>query len=346
MSRYIKENEKETGAEVSINNYEDLFKGLLDEKPTIEEAIDQMLKNANIENYEAKRKKILKQCRELVEKNFEKIISDHPNVTKEEAVVVCTYTYEDSDGEASLYRILNTNLVANNRKNGIEKVSKYFLLLLHALRQLTPFSGLGRILYRVLRTKVATEASRDNPNYIPYKVKNEKTFWAFTSTSLEINESIKEFLGDKKDDSKEGTKLTIHGDITGYDISAFSSFDDEREVLLEPERRFIVESVCEINNVIDITCNMIKTLLVLEKLIKPRNEVKPLDTTTITTTVKTSETLVPVDPNETNEIELKVEINKSDLNKEIYFLDNTDENFNGGKDIQKMVEESFISTTI
>ena len=39
---------------------------------------------------------------------------------------------------------------------------------------------------------------------------------------------------------KSGTIFRLEGDIWGYDITLFSKYD-EKEILLEPERKFIVK---------------------------------------------------------------------------------------------------------
>ena len=69
----------------------------------------------------------------------------------------------------------------------------------------------------------------------------------------------------------------FEGDIWGYDITLFNKFD-EKEILVEPERKFIVKETDELNEIINITCEVSKTILVLETIGIERskdNENKP-----------------------------------------------------------------------
>ena len=62
-------------------------------------------------------------------------------------------------------------------------------------------------------------------------------WWTFTSTTEDL-EATRAFIG-----KSEGTLFAVSGKAWGYDISTFSDFPDEKEILLEPERRFQVDSV-------------------------------------------------------------------------------------------------------
>ena len=61
----------------------------------------------------------------IIEKNIEKIKEKYKNITKEEAMIISSYTCEAKDKNYSPYRLLNKSLVSKNRKYGIENVSKY-----------------------------------------------------------------------------------------------------------------------------------------------------------------------------------------------------------------------------
>ena len=56
------------------------------------------------------------------------------------------------------------------------------------------------------------------------------------------------------------------GNTWGYDISLFNSYE-EKEILLEPERQFLVEEVISVNNTINAKLKMLDTPLVLEDII-------------------------------------------------------------------------------
>ena len=91
---------------------------------------------------------------------------------------------------------------------------------------------------------------------------NEKTFWGFTSTFSNPKLTYK-FLN-QEEKTKSGTIFSLEGDIWGYDIEIFNYFN-EKEILLEPERKFIVKNVLPpINEIINITCEILKTPLILD----------------------------------------------------------------------------------
>ena len=50
----------------------------------------------------------------------------------------------------------------------------------------------------------------------------------------------------------------------------FSDFPDEKEILIEPERKLKITSVAREGNLIAVDAEMVKTPLVLEDLIKAR----------------------------------------------------------------------------
>ena len=83
-------------------------------------------------------------------------------------------------------------------------------------------------------------------------------FWPFTSTS--DDEAVAEnFL-----DNGKGTKFRIEGkDLWGYDIFLFNVCN-EREILLEPERKYFIENVKEGSNITEITCKLIENTKLLE----------------------------------------------------------------------------------
>ncbi len=57
---------------------------------------------------------------------------------------------------------------------------------------------------------------------------------------------------------KSGTIFTLTGDVWGYDITLFNYYKEE-EILLEPETKFIVDSVLPpVNDIIYITCKVLK----------------------------------------------------------------------------------------
>ena len=100
---------------------------------------------------------------------------------------------------------------------------------------------------------VPTCEDKLRPKLVSYITNNNKTFWAFTSTSPLLN---KDFLG-KNPDNPEiniGTVFTLVGKVWGYDIFLFNYYGEE-EILLEPERKNTVEEVMtEVNDIIRVRC--------------------------------------------------------------------------------------------
>ena len=63
---------------------------------------------------------------------------------------------------------------------------------------------------------------------------------------------------------RSGTIFVLGGDIWGYDITLFNYFREE-EILLEPERKYVIDLVLPpINEITNINCKMLKTPLPLD----------------------------------------------------------------------------------
>ena len=82
-------------------------------------------------------------------------------------------------------------------------------------------------LYRGTKALAQTEADSVFPNRKPYAAGNEKTWWAFTSTTtdLQIAQRFIKVAG--------GTLFVLCGSPWDYDISLFSDFPEEKEILVE-----------------------------------------------------------------------------------------------------------------
>ena len=155
-------------------------------------------------------------------------------------------------------------MISENRKNGIHNISKYLYIFLQSLRKLPKYypPKNKKLLYRCITHKVSLEKNEDNENIIPYKIGNKKTFWGFTSTSTNPKTTYN-FLKNKEK-IKSGTIFSLEGDIWGYNIELFNYFN-EKEILLEPERKFIIKNALpSINEIINITCKILKTPLILD----------------------------------------------------------------------------------
>ena len=207
---------------------------------------------------------ILNKCKDKIDKNFSEIKNKYNNINKEDAYIICSYTCESNDDNYSPYKILNQNLVTDNRKNGVKNISKFLFIFLKSLRKLTIYypEKNNNYLYRCIRHKIALSKDPFNDKLVPYVVGNKKTFWGFTSTSSNPKTSYS-FLDTTKQ-IKSGTLFTLEGDLWGYDITLFNWFG-EKEILLEPERKFIVRNVLPpLNEIINVTCTILKSPTILD----------------------------------------------------------------------------------
>ena len=253
--------EEDNNREESINRYKNIFTNYEKNIPSLSEALTQMFISSYLDKKKVDElnKDIITKCKVRIDPDFDLIKSKYENITKEDAYIICSYTCESIDREYSPYKILNKNLVSNNRQNGVNNISKYLYIFLAALRKLPRYYPENKMLYRCLTCKV--NLSENNKEIVPYKIGNKKTFWGFTSTSPDPNMTYS-FLK-AKEQMKTGTIFSLSGDIWGYNIELFNFFH-EKEILLEPERKFIVSNVLPpINEIININCNILKTILIL-----------------------------------------------------------------------------------
>lgn len=191
-----------------------------------------------------------------------------PGVTAEDAAVIFCYTYEwgtekFGDSTGSPCRKLNNSLSVDRSAAAIRKTRAFLFLLLQALRKLPRYVPEDYVLYRWIRAPVKTEKGSAPPKHQQsYVAKCVKTWWPFTSTT-EDPEVVKRLVGDGV-----GTLITLNGETWGYNISMFSDYPDEREVLLEPERQLRVSSVAREGDLTAVNARLLDAPLVLEDLIK------------------------------------------------------------------------------
>ena len=260
-SYYI--NEESNNLEESINRYEGLFKGYINNPPTFKDALNQMYNNTKTCIAQ-----ILSEVKNHLNTKFSKIQKKFPKITFEDAQIISSYTCELHGADNNPYKLLNTNLVSNDRQSGVRKISKYLFLFLKALRKLDKYypNSKEKYLYRGINTQVQLNYDSYDKTKIPYLNGNKKVFWAFTSASNNPKTAY-DFLRKDNINNKSGTLFSLTGDVWGYDISLFNVYN-EKEILLEPEREFEVEeSIPPLNNVIYVRCKIKKTPLVLENII-------------------------------------------------------------------------------
>ena len=259
--------------EESLNKYWSLCLDYVIDPPNLREALKQMFISAGADKNEIKDliEDIESKCEQKLGETFEEIKKKYPNITKDDALIISSYTCESKDKEYSPYRLLNTNMVEKNRKKGIENISKYLYILLHSLRKLKRYypdkNSKNKYLYRCIRFKVNLKEDPNDSSMIPYVNGNIKTFWGFTSSSPDA-EMTYDFLG-KKEKLKSGTRFTLTGYVWGYDITLFNCFNEE-EILIEPERKFRIDEVKpEVNQIIDVRCEILETPLIFSECCDP-----------------------------------------------------------------------------
>ena len=79
------------------------------------------------------------------------------------------------------------------------------------------------------------------------------------------------FFLKEEEKMKKGTIFSLGGDIWGYNIEKFNFFY-EKEILMEPERKFVVDNVLPpVNGIINITCTILKTPLIMTNNFEDNN---------------------------------------------------------------------------
>ena len=262
---YNEEEDKKKEGEESIDKYLKVFEDISKNPPSLEEALKEMYIKTGSTEIEAEelKEEIISKCKQLYKKKVEKeMLKKKYSISKEEANIISSYTCESKKNKKkSPYRILNQNLVSQNREEGISNISKYLYIFLKTLRKLGKYKPENKILFRCIKTKVNINPKTENP--VPYALGNIKTLWGFTSTSLEMSLTF-DFLDKVEPNIKNGTVFTFEGDVWGYDIQPFSDFK-EKEILIEPERKIkIIEKPYELNGIINIRAEFLKHSLVLD----------------------------------------------------------------------------------
>ena len=246
----------------NIDQTSHLFLPFVKKPPTLEEALAPM----GYEEPKNLAKSLITNAKEKQEE------MDAPGLTVEDIAAIMCYTLEwdkERFGNAeSPYRILNDSLSVNRRKGGIKKIRGFLFLLLQALRKLPRYIPKNHTLYRGIRTRVQTEVDPNFPERRPYAAGNEKTWWAFTSTTVKLDVT-QLFLG-----RDMCTLFIVCGKPWGYDVSTFSNFPEEKEILLEPERRFRITNVIREGGLTTINATMLDTPLALETIIKVPKRLK------------------------------------------------------------------------
>ena len=262
--------------EDSINNYKYLFK--FDKHPNLNEALSQMFKSTNLNSNQVNDliNDILFKCKERIDNKWHEIKKKYSNITKDEAYIICSYTCEAKDKKYNPYRLLNENIVSENKQKGLKNVNKYFYILLSALRKLTIYHPKeNQSLFRCIKNKINLEKDIYNDKLVSYQKGNTKIFWGFTSTSPSFQLSLN-FL--KNNNYGRGTIFYLGGYLWGYDITLFNYYN-ETEILLEPERKFIIKDIkINYDDIIYCYCDMLESEPILgNNLFQNENNINNLD---------------------------------------------------------------------
>ena len=267
MSLHFYSEKEDYLKEESINKYVDIFIEYVNNPPTLSEALKQMFISLGITEEQSNEliRDIKSKTEEIINKNWNKIKKKYSKITKEDSKIISSYTCESKYKKFSPYKILNKNMVSDDRKEGIKNISKYLFILLKSLRKLDKYypTETEKYLYRCINSKVNINYDIFNKKLIPYIAGNTKTFWGFTSSSPEIKMTYNFLNGEEN--NKSGTIFTLSGKVWGYDITLFNYFH-EKEILIEPERKFKIDEVIPpINEIIHIRCDIQDTPLILNE---------------------------------------------------------------------------------
>ena len=85
-------------------------------------------RNLNDKKVEDLTNEVLDNCMVHVENNFSNIKNKYNNISKEDAYIICSYTYECNEPDYCPYKILNENLVSQDRREGVKKLPKYLYI--------------------------------------------------------------------------------------------------------------------------------------------------------------------------------------------------------------------------
>ena len=128
--------------------------------------------------------------------------------------------------QSPIYSVLNAHL-RNRDRNALRPVFPYLKLFLTALYSLPPVSSVN--VYRGIKKDLSAMFGDGT----------EHQWWAFSSATKKINVlENPEFLG------TTGSRTMLHITTnTAYDISKYSSFENEQELILPPGSKLVVEGV-------------------------------------------------------------------------------------------------------
>ena len=105
--------------------------------PELKEALEDMFVSSEASNYQANEyaNEIINKSKYIISNIYNKKIESNPNITKEESIIISSYTCELNKSNFNPYRLLNQNLNVIEKRS-LNKIAKYLYILLNALRKL------------------------------------------------------------------------------------------------------------------------------------------------------------------------------------------------------------------
>ncbi|CAF0975945.1 unnamed protein product [Adineta ricciae] len=172
---------------------------------------------------------IVPDIKEMVWKVKQNCRQPRDKLSTDELASIMLYTLEWTPIESSFYFILNRTLRSQNR-NDLLPWFQYLRLFMAALSKVSTTSH--RIVYRGVKSDISGEF-QDGKTFI---------WWAFSSASSSIK-ALEQFLGTRG----HRTIFNIECD-SAKDISKYSFYESENEILLFPARQFQVISTANSGN--------------------------------------------------------------------------------------------------
>eukprot|EP01124_Arcella_intermedia_P010982 TRINITY_DN17487_c0_g1_i1.p1 TRINITY_DN17487_c0_g1~~TRINITY_DN17487_c0_g1_i1.p1 ORF type:complete len:308 (+),score=70.86 TRINITY_DN17487_c0_g1_i1:136-1059(+) len=163
-----------------------------------------------------------------------KTVAPKYNISNNEASAIVYYTYDVSSlglseltREDNIYKKLNSILCKRN----MSAIDVWRDFLFYFISGLEKLPSCNKTVFRALDVPLC-EVSKQ------YKEGNQVVWVGLTSTSCD-REVVDSFINEKE---KKGTFISIEA-IEAKDISSFSYFPNEKELLLLPNATFLVESI-------------------------------------------------------------------------------------------------------
>lgn len=181
--------------------------------------------------------------------------------TPDDLAVILAYLREPSeDGEVTPFRALTESLTNKRSRASLRGTCEFFYLLTRSFHKLPRYYPESSTLYCGVRgrNEILVDADPTRPKVIPYSLSNVKMWLPFITTSIRYD-IVKDYLLTPVKDAPPGT-MTYDGTIFmisgpktwGYNVSAFSDYPDEWEVVLEPERGMLVSGPLMVDGPINV----------------------------------------------------------------------------------------------